>query len=68
MAYFWVQNILCEVQDGKVHLRAEDRSSMHCSGKCHACENFLGVDLGDTGKPYFRSCCSQRQDGSAVSP
>ena len=59
MAYFWVPNILCEIKDGKAYLGDADKSRSRCSGECQACEGFLGVDLGDTGKPYYRSCCSQ---------
>lgn len=61
MTYFWVPNVLCEMQDGKAYLSGEDKRRARCAGTCHACEGFLGVDLSDTGKPYFRSCCTQMQ-------
>jgi hypothetical protein len=62
MAYFWVYNVKCEIMDGSAYLSGEDRKVMRCSGKCHTCEAFLGVDITDTGKPYYKSCCAHVQN------
>lgn len=58
MSYQWVPNILCEIQDGNAYLIREYRDKMRCSGACHSCGSFLGVDLSDTGKACLSSCCT----------
>jgi hypothetical protein len=57
MSYSWVPNIVCEIREGKAYLKNELKNATQCSGTCHSCSAFLGVDLKDTGKKYYQSCC-----------
>jgi len=64
MKYFWVPNIQCDIKDGKLFLSQEYKSRLSCSGECHSCISFLGVDLADTGNEHYKSCCAMNQIGS----
>jgi len=55
--YQWIPNILCEIRDGKAYLSQENGKNMQCSGECHACLAFRGVDLWDKGKRICRAYC-----------
>ena len=70
MEYSWVPNIACEIREGKAYLKKEFIDKMKCSGTCHLCSAFLGVDLKDTGKEYYESCCepSRRKDFGRTRP
>jgi hypothetical protein len=58
MSYQWVSNILCVIDNGQAALNREYREKSSCDGRCYSCKAFLGVDLTDTGKDYYQSCCN----------
>jgi len=61
LTFQWVPNILCVIKDGKAQLSRDLNHIMDCSGQCHACNDFHGVDLADTGKAAYRSCCIEQK-------
>lgn len=66
MSYHWMPNIFCEIREGKVFLDSALGSKAPCSGACHSCGKFLGVDLWDTGKDRYRACCIMVESNASL--